>query len=162
VKPLAGKPGHEEVTVIYQGVPDVRGGEIGRELWLPHPLSEPEPPGIGAKAAANGLVQPLDLLNPVAAGKRREHRLVKTGQEQLDLAVTYQAAELIEIASIVSLEPFQQRPREVQHSGEKLPRGQVLQQWAIDVLDVLLEDVVEIANWLVKVESKGKADRLHG
>jgi hypothetical protein len=59
-------------------------------------------------------------------------------------------------------EPFQERPGQVQHGRKKIPGGEPLEDRTIHVGDVLREDVVEVADGLMEMKAKDKADRNHG
>ena len=148
------------MAVIHQRVAHARIGQIGRQLGLPDPLGEPEPAGFHPEAALDRLVHPADLLHPVRPGQRGEHRLVEAGQEHLDLPVGGETGQAIEIGGLVPLQPLEQRPREVQHDGEEVALAQPVEQRAIDVIDVLGEDVVEVADRLMQVQSEDEADRV--
>ena len=102
VQLLGGEAGDEEVAVVDQRVAHAGVGQVGGELRLPDPLGEPEPARVDAEAAAHRLVHPVDLLDPVGAGQRGEHRLVEAGQQELDPAVGGQAAEPVEIGRLVA------------------------------------------------------------
>jgi hypothetical protein len=59
----------------------------------------------------------------------------------------------------VGLEPFEQRAGEVEDGGKELALGEPLQQRAVNVLDVLGEDVVEIPHRLVEMETEDEPER---
>jgi hypothetical protein len=50
----------------------------------------------------------------------------------------------------------------MEHGRQKAAAGQMLEDGTIHVLEVLLEDVVKVADRLVKVEAKHEPDRSHG
>jgi hypothetical protein len=162
VQLVAGEAGDQKVPVIYQCISNAGGCQVCGQLRLPHPLGKPQPLGVHSKPGANGIVHPLDLLDSVCPRQGDQHRLVEPGQEQLDLAVAHQAAELIEISRVMLFEPLEQRSREMEHGRQKATAGQMLENGTIHVLEVLLEDVVKVADRLVEVEAKHEPDRNHG
>jgi len=107
VQLLAGEAGDEKVTVVHQCVANPGVCQVGGQLRFPHPFGEPEAARVGTKAAADGLMHPLDLFDPVDAGQGGEHRLVETAQEQLDFVVAHQLPELVQIPGVVAFEPFE-------------------------------------------------------
>ena len=59
-------------------------------------------------------------------------------------------------------EPFEQRPAQVEDDGQELAGGQGVDQRTVDVLHVLREDVIEVADGLMEMEPEREADRGHG
>jgi hypothetical protein len=161
VKPLGGKPGHQEVAVVHHGIADIRGSEIGRQLGLPNPLGEPEPVGIHPESQVDSLTHPLDLLDPVGPGKRGEHRLVESGQQQLDPPVSHLPPEQVQVGGVVRFEPLEQGSGKMQHDRGKAAVGKVLEQRTIDIAHVLLEDVVEIPDRLMQVNTEDESNGSH-
>ena len=159
---LGGEPGHQEVAIVHQRVAHAGVRQVGGELGLPDPLGEPEARRIHAEARADRLVQPLDLLDPVLARERRQHRLVEAGEQELDPAVGGEPAEPVEVGGLVELEPLEQRSAQVQHDRQELPVGERVEQRAVHVLDVLGEDVIEVADGLMEVQAEREADGSHG
>jgi hypothetical protein len=103
----------------------------------------------------------LDLLDAITSGQRSEHGLVESSEEELDLSVRHQPTELVEVGRIMCLQPFEERPRQVEHRGEELVGGKMLEDRSVYVSNVLLEDVVEVADWLVEMQAKDESDRSH-
>jgi hypothetical protein len=161
VKLLGGEPRYEKMPVVYQRVADAGIGQVGRQLRLPDALGEPQPARVHSKAAVNRFTHPLDLLHPVGSWQGSEYRLVKSSEEQLDLPVGYQAPQQIQVRCVMPFEPLQQRPGEMQDEGEEPTLGQSLYDWPVDILNVLLEDVVEVADRLVQVKPEDEPDRSH-
>jgi septum formation topological specificity factor MinE len=58
-------------------------------------------------------------------------------------------------------QPFQKRTREVQHGRKEIVVRKPLQNRPVDILHVLSEDVIEIANRLVQMEAKDESDWTH-
>src|SRR5690349_14567599 len=158
---LVGKTGRQKVTIIDQSVLDSGVRQVSGELGLPYALSEPESASIHSEPPANRLVHPLDLFHSIGSRQRGQYRLVEAGQQQLDLTIADQTAELVEICALMLFEPFQQRSGKVQHDRREAVSRQSFQDRAVDVADVLLEDVVEVADRLVQVKAEDEADRLH-
>jgi len=50
----------------------------------------------------------------------------------------------------------------MQHGRQELSSGEVLQQRPVDVLHMLLEYVIEVADGLVQMEAKRESDGKHG
>jgi hypothetical protein len=61
----------------------------------------------------------------------------------------------------MGLQPFQQRTRDVKHGGEEVVSREPLQDRPIDVLDVLSEDMIEVADGLMQMETKHESDGIH-
>jgi hypothetical protein len=49
----------------------------------------------------------------------------------------------------------------VEHRREELVGGKMLEDWSVHVSNVLLEDVIEVANRLMQMEAKDEPDRSH-
>jgi hypothetical protein len=99
----------------------------------------------------------VDLLYPVGSGQGCQDRLVESGQEQLHLAAGHKPTQLIEIGAVMRFQPLEQRSREVQHERKEAPLGQTLQDGPVNILNVLLEDMIEVSDWLVQVQPKYEA-----
>src|ERR687898_2257656 len=147
---LGRESGDQKVTVVDQRVAHTCRCQIGRELRFPDSLREPKAASVDPKAVANRLVHPLDLLDPIGAGQRGKHGLVEAGQEQLHMTITHQLPKEVQVRGIVGLRPFEQRTRQMQHDRQEAATGEMLQNWTVYVLDVLLEDMVEIADRLMQ------------
>src|SRR5215216_2993530 len=158
---LRREPGDQEMTVVDQRVAHTRSCQIGRKLRFPDALGEPEAASIYAEAAANRLVHPLDLLDPVGAGQRGKHGLIEAGQEQLHPTIAHQLPEEVQVRGVVGLQPLEQWARQMEHERQEASGGEMLQNWTVDVLDMLLEDVIEVADRLMQVETEDEADRGH-
>ena len=102
----------------------------------------------------------MDLLHPVGARQRGEDRLVEPREEELQPAVGREPAELVEVARLVGLEPLEQRAGKMEDGGKELALGEPLQQRAVDVLHVLAEDVVEVPDRLVEMETEDEPERV--
>ena len=83
---------------------------------------------------------------------------METREQQLELARTREAGEAIEIGGLVRLEPFQERPREMKHGGELVRLLQLVDQRPIHVVQVLAEDMIEVADGLVQVQPDHEAE----
>ncbi len=79
-------------------------------------------------------------------------------QQQLELARAREDSEAVEVGRLIRFQPFQQRPGEVKHGGEEVRLFQLVDQRAIDVVQVLAEDMVEIADGLVQVQPDHEAE----
>ena len=82
-------------------------------------------------------------------------------QQHLDAAVCGEGAEPIEVGWLVVLQPLEQRPGEVQDHREEVSPRKPVEQGPVDVLDVLREDVIEVAHRLVEVQTEDEADGIH-
>jgi hypothetical protein len=149
------------MAVVHQRVAYSGIGQIGRQLRLPNPLGKPEPPGVYPEAVTYGFVHPLDLLHPIGTGERRQHGLVEPGEEQLHPSIADEPPEEVEVPSVVRLQPLEQRAGEMQDHGEKISSGKALQNRPIDVSDMLLEDMIEVADWLMEMEAEDKPECGH-
>ena len=158
---LGAEAGGEEVAIVHEDVANARVGEVGGEIGLPDALGEPEAGGLDAEPRADGLPHPLDLLHPVAPGERGEHRFVEAAEEDFHLSVGGEPAQPVEVCGLVSLEPLEEGAGQVQNDREEPAIGEGVEQRPVDVLDVLREDVVEVADRLVEVKPEGEADRRH-
>jgi hypothetical protein len=61
----------------------------------------------------------------------------------------------------VLLQPLEQRAGEVQDEGEKTTLGETFDDGSVDILNVLLENVIEVADGLVEVKPENESDRSH-
>src|SRR5882762_2728890 len=138
-----------------------RFGVEAAGLWLTGRVGEPQAGRLDAEAAPDRLPHPADLVEPISPRKRRQHRLVESRQQQLDLAVRRQATDRVEVGGGVRLEPLEQRPRDVQREGQEPLRGEPLDQRQVHVPQVVLEDVVEVPYRLVEVHPEDEAYRIH-
>jgi hypothetical protein len=152
--------GDEEVAVIGEDMGDPGPPQLGRQVGFPHPLGEPEPARLDPEAPLQGVPHGHDLFDPVLPQQHREDRLVVPGQQQLHLTLRREDADVVEkVASIRScLKPGQERAREMEGEGEALLPAQRGEQRAIHVPKVILEDDIEVAHRLVKVEAEREAD----
>src|SRR4051794_31572557 len=85
----------------------------------------------------------------------------KPAKQQPPFPVADHPPQKIEISAVVGFEPFQQRPREMQYRRQKSPARQPFQDRAIHVGHVLLEHMIEVANWLMEMEAKNETDGRH-
>jgi len=86
--------------------------------------------------------------------------LVVAGQEELYLPGSGQLSHQIQIAGSMGLEPIEKGSREVEGHREQSALRDLLQEGLVDVSDVRLEDVIEIAHRLVGVKPEGEVYRL--
>ena len=152
---------HEKMTVVEHHVAHTGVGQVGRQIRLPHPLREPQPRRLDSEAALDRLAHPRHLLDPIGGDERREHRLVESGQQELDVTVRRQPPDHVEVARVVRFEPLEQRARDVQCEREKASLRQSLHERPVDVPQVIGEDVVEVPHRLMQVHSEHEADRVH-
>ena len=92
------------------------------------------------------------------ARERGEDRLVEAREQQLELARAREAGEPVEVCRLVRLQPLQQRSGQVQHGGEEVRLLQLVEQGTIDIVQVLAEDAVEVADGLVQVQPDHEAE----
>src|SRR5213079_2204157 len=113
MQPVPLESTHQEVPVVLEQIPHAGIGQVGGQIGLPHPLGEPQAGRFDAEAASDRFAHPADLLESIRTRQRREHRLVESRQQQLEVTVRRQATDRIEVGGGVGLEPFEQRSRDV-------------------------------------------------
>ena len=156
VQLVAAEAAHQEMAIIDERIFDARFGEILHEPWLPDALGEPETGGVHTKAPRQVLAHARDLLETVGLGQRGEYRLVKPGEQQLQLSIAHQPADHVEPGDVVFRQPFQQRAGHVERERKKPGSGRALDDGAIHVAHVIGHDVVEIPHRLMQVQAKHK------
>ena len=145
------------MTIVHQRVPHPCLRQIRGQLRLPHALRQPEPARFHSEAPFDRLAHPVDLLDPVEPGQRRQHGLVEPREQQLQAPVHGEPRDPVEQRGFVPFEPLEQRTRHVDGDGEEFPLREPLQERAVHVAHVLLEHVVEVAHRLVEMDAEGEA-----
>jgi hypothetical protein len=106
------------------------------------------------------LAHPCQLFQAILPRQRGEDGLVEAGRQDLDLPVDREPSDQVEVTGLMRLQPFEQRPGDVQGDGEKLTLLDPLDERPVYVPNMLLEDVIEIPNGLVEVDAEDKAERI--
>src|SRR2546429_4530715 len=91
---------------------------------------------------------PYTTLFRSGGGQRREHRLVEAGQQELDVTLRCQPTDQVEVGRVVRLEPFEQRPRDVQREWKEAALRQPLDERPVDIPQMGFENVVEVPHRL--------------
>src|SRR6266571_1764244 len=161
MEPVPLEAAHEKMPVVHEQIPYARIGQVGGQIGLPHPLGEPQAGRLDAEAAPDRFTHPADLLESIRTHQRREHRLVESRQQQLDVPVRRQATDRIEVGASVRLEPFEQRSRDVQRERQEPLCGEPLHEGEVHVSQVVFEDVVEVPHRLVEVHAEHEPHWIH-
>ena len=162
VQLLGGEAGDEEVAIVDQRVADAGVGEVGGELGLPHPLGQPEARGVHPEPAAHGLAHPADLLHPVARGAATRAPARRSPRAAARSCPSRrQPAEAVEVGGSCCSSHSSSGPERWKTPGRNSRAARCVEQRAIHVVHVLLEDVVEVADGLMEMQSERETDRRH-
>ena len=115
-------------------------------------------PRVHPEAPLHRFVHPLDLLHAIRAAARAPARRSRRGESRP--CPPMRRSQPVEVGGLVALEPLRAGPRGA-GDRRKATAGEPIEQRAVDVLDVLGEHVVEVADRLMEVESENEADRRH-
>jgi hypothetical protein len=96
----------------------------------------------------------LDLLDPVLLPEGRKDRFIVSGQKKLQAPFGYELSHSIQVGDVVGLQPVQERSGQVEREGKKSSLDGLVEEGSVDLLQMLLEDVAEVAYRLMGVEPK--------
>ena len=155
------QPGEGEVAVVDEHVLDPGLAQHARKVRLPDPLGEPHPAGAHAEVRLEERRQPLDLADLVMVGQHGEDRLVESAGQELDLAASGDGAEQVEGARRRFAQPLQKAARTVNAQPHFGTRVKPFEEWSVGALRRLDEDVVEVADRLMVVNTEAERQPVH-
>ena len=79
-------------------------------------------------------------------------------QEQFELARARQEREAVEVRWLMRFQPLQERPGQMEDGGEQVRFLQLVEQRPVDIVHVLAEDMIEVADGLVQVQPDDEAE----
>ena len=160
VELLFAETGVFEVEVVEHGVLDPRADDVGRERLLPDPLRHPHAADLGADAALQPVGVAGDLTDAIARRDHRHDRFEERPADNFNPPGGDQRAEAVDVLGMAGVEPLHQRAARMETNLQSFIPLEDVEERQIAVLVRLLEDSVEVADWLMVVQDEHKAQRL--
>ncbi len=142
---------HETQPAVVQG---------GDDRGFPYALRQPRAARPHAEEIAEAQRQRAQLGAPVTIGYRRQHRLGVAAADHLELARAHHARDARDVIRELDIEIAEQPAADVQADDDAGMALQRLEKRAVAARQRIVDDVIEIADRLVRVHAPEQADGL--